>query len=209
MPLKSERSKSSRKSENMKRLYGYIRVSPKEQGENSYLKKLLEAGVPDNQIFSDRVSNTNSDCTAFRRLIKKLNPGDMVFVATLDHLGKNCDEVKDHWKIITKDRGCDLAVLDTPVLDTCLGENVKDIVIESFGAFSRIKRNYAHQRQAEGIAVAKVNDAAFGRPTKPIPDNFPAVADMYEKKLVLSRVAAERLNVAPSTFLKWYRNESI
>lgn len=190
----------------MKRIYGYIRLSPKEQGENRYLNKLLEAGVPENQVFTDKVSNTSSDCAAFRRLIKKLNPGDMLFVATLDHLGKNCDEVKEHWKIITKDRGCDLAVLDTHVLDTRLGENV---VIESFSAFSRIKQNYAHQRQAEGIVVAKVNDVAFGRPTKPIPDNFPAVADMYEKKLISSRGAAERLNVAPSTFLKWYRNESI
>ena len=105
----------------------------------------------------------------------------MVFVATLDHLGKNCDEVKDYWKIITKDRGCDLAVLDTPVLDTRLGENLKDIVIESFSAFSRIKRNYTHQRQAEGIAVAIVSDAAFGRPVKAIPEHFRLVADLHEK----------------------------
>lgn len=190
-------------------VYGYIRQTPKEQNDIGQSTRLLEAGVKKAFLFEDKISNTSSDCPAFRRLIRKLNPGDILFVTSLDQLGKNCDEVRDHWKIITTDRGCDLTVLDTPVLDTRLGENVKDIVIESFSAFSRIKQNYTHQRQAEGIAVAKVNDAAFGRPTKPIPDNFPAVADMYEKKLISSRGAAKRLNVAPSTFLKWYRNESI
>lgn len=189
----------------MKRIYGYIRLSPKEQGENRYLNKLLEAGVPENQVFTDKVSNTNSDCAAFRRLIKKLNPGDMLFVATLDHLGKNCDEVKEHWKIITKDTGCDLAILDTPVLDTRLGENVKDIVIESFNAFSRIKRNYAHQRQAEGIAIARVNEVTLGRRSMPIPDNYTAIAGMYGNNQISAREAARRLNVATSTFLKWYR----
>ena len=189
----------------MKRIYGYIRLSPKEQGENRYLNKLLEAGVPENQVFTDKVSNTSSDCAAFRRLIKKLNPGDMLFVATLDHLGKNCDEVKEHWKIITKDCGCDLAVLDTPVLDTRLGENVKDIVIESFNAFSRIKRNYAHQRQAEEIAIARVNEVTLGRRSMPIPDNYTAIAGMYGNNQISAREAARRLNVATSTFLKWYR----
>ena len=184
----------------MKRIYGYIRLSPKEQGENRYLNKLLEAGVPENQVFTDKVSNTSSDCAAFRRLIKKLNPGDMLFVATLDHLGKNCDEVKEHWKIITKDCGC-----DTPVLDTRLGENVKDIVIESFNAFSRIKRNYAHQRQAEGIAIARVNEVTLGRRSMPIPDNYTAIAGMYGNNQISAREAARRLNVATSTFLKWYR----
>ena len=102
-----------------------------------------------------------------------------------------------------------MVVLDTRVLDTRFGETIKDVVIETFDAFSRIKRNYARQRQAEGITVAKVNDATFGRPAKPIPYIFPAVADLYEKNLISSRGAAERLNVAPSTFLKWYKNKSI
>ena len=193
----------------MKKTYGYFRSSPKEQNENSYLTKLLEAGVPENQIYKDKVSNTGSDCVAFRQLLKKLNVGDTLFVVKLDHLGKNCDDVKNHWQIITKERGCDLVVLDTPVLDTRLGETVKDVVIEAFDAFSRIKQNYAHRRQAEGIAVAKVNGAVFGRSAKPIPDGFPALADMYEKNLISARKAAERLNVAPNTFLKWYKSERV
>ena len=160
-------------------------------------------------LFEDIISSTSSDCPAFRRLIKKLNPGDILFVTSLDQLGKNCDEVKEHWKIITKDRGCDLAVLDIPVLDTRLGENVKDIVIESFNAFLRIKRNYAHQRQAEGIAIARVNEVTLGRRSMPIPDNYTTIAGMYGNNLISAREAARRLNVATSTFLKWYRGESI
>ena len=192
----------------MKKVYGYIRLSPKEQNENGYLTKLLEADVAESNIYTDKISNTNSDCPSFRRLLKKLNPEDMLFVVSLDHLGKNCDEVKKHWEAITKDCNCDLAVLDTPVLDTRLGETVKDVVNEAFDAFSRIKRNCAHQRQAEGIAVARVNDATFGRPAKPIPENFPLVADLYSKELISARGAAERLNVDRKTFLKWYRSES-
>ena len=189
----------------MKKVYGYIRLSPREQNENTDLAKLREAGVEESLIFQDKISNTSSDCAALRRLIKKLNPGDKLMIVSLDHLGKNCDEVKDHWRIITKDRGCDLRVLDTPVLDTSRGEDVKDIVLEVFNSYSRIKRNYAHQRQAEGIAVARVNEAAFGRPSKQIPENFPAVAALYDRSLISSREAAERLNVSPGTFLKWYR----
>ena len=192
----------------MGKAYGYIRQTPKDQNDIAQLTKLAEAGVNEAFLFEDKISNTSSDCPAFRRLIKKLNPGDILFVTSLDQLGKNCDEVKEHWKIITKDRGCDLAVLDTPVLDTRLGENVKDIVIEAFNAFSRIKRNYAHQRQAEGIAVARVNKVTFGRRSMPIPDNYIPIAGMYSNNLISAREAARRLNVATSTFLKWYRSES-
>lgn len=192
----------------MGKAYGYIRQTPKDQNDVTQLTMLMDAGVNEAFLFEDKISNTSSDCPAFRRLIKKLNPGDILFVTSLDQLGKNCDEVKEHWKAITKDCNCDLVVLDTPVLDTRTGETIKDVVIETFDAFSRIKKNYAKQRQAEGIAVAKVNDAAFGRPLKPIPDSFPLVADLFSKEMISARGAAERLNVDRKTFLKWYRNSN-
>lgn len=191
----------------MGRVYGYLRQTPKEQTEKLQMKKLLEAGVEENLIFTDKVASTASDCAAFRRLLRKLNPGDLLFVVSLDHLGKNCDEVKDHWRFITIERGCDLAVLDTPVLDTRQGEDVKDLVFEVLNSSSRIRRNYVRQRQAEGIALAKANDVFLGRPAKPIPDNFLLVADLYSKDLISTRAAAERLNVDRKTFLKWYRGE--
>ncbi|MBR1473334.1 MAG: recombinase family protein [Paludibacteraceae bacterium] len=193
----------------MKKVYGYIRLSPKEQSENNYSTKLAEAGVPESLIYTDKISNTNSDCAAFKRLVKKLNPGDLLFVTGLNQLGKNCDEVKEHWRIVTKDCNCDLVVLDTPVLDTRLGETIKDVVIEAFDAFSKIKRNYARQRQAEGIAVARVNDVTFGRRSMPIPKEYDAVAGMYGNDLISAREAARRLNVSVSTFLKWYRGGSV
>ena len=190
----------------MKKVFGYIRLTIKEQNDDSCLSRLLEAGVPENQIYIEKITNTNSDCPSLRRMIKEINAGDMVFVIKLDHLGRDCEEVRKHWELITKDCNCDLAVLDTPVLDTRLGENIKDVVLQSFEAFSRIKRNYAHQRQAEGIAVAKVNDVMFGRRSMPIPENYTAVAGMYSNNIISAREAARRLNVATNTFLKWYRS---
>lgn len=190
----------------MRKVFGYIRLTIKEQNDNSYLARLLEAGVPENQIYTEKITNTNSDCPSLRRMIKKINAGDMVYVVKLDHLGKDCEEVRKHWEVLTKDCNCDLAVLDTPVLDTRLGENIKDVVLQSFEAFSRIKRNYAHQCQTEGIAVAKVNDVMFGRRSMPIPENYAAVAGMYSNKIISAREAARRLNVATNTFLKWYRS---
>lgn len=193
----------------MGKAYGYIRRSPKDQNDDGKLTRLAKAGVKEAFIFEDKISNTPSDCPAFKRLIRKLNPGDILFVTSLDQLGKTCDDVKEHWKAITKDCNCDLVVLDTPVLDTRLGKNVKDSVIESFYAFSRIKRNYAHQRQAEGIAVARVNEVTFGRRSMPIPDNYAAIAGMYSNNLISAREAARRLIVATGTFLKWYRGEIV
>ena len=190
----------------MRKVFGYIRLTIKEQNDDSCLSRLLEAGVPENQIYIEKITNTRSDCPSLRRMIKKINAGDMVFVVKLDHLGRDCEEVRKHWELITKDCNCDLAVLDTPVLDTRLGENIKDVVLQSFEAFSRIKRNYAHQRQAEGIAVAKVNDVMFGRRSMPIPENYTAVAGMYSNNIISAREAARRLNVATNTFLKWYRS---
>ena len=190
----------------MKKVFGYIRLTVKEQNETSYLTNLLEAGVPKSHIYIEKISSANSECPSFRRMIKKLDPGDMVFVVKLDHLGKDCEEVRKHWEVITKDRNCDLAVLDTPVLDTRLGENIKDVVLQTFEAFARIKRNYAHQRQAEGIAVAKVNDVIFGRRSLPIPEDYAAIAGMYSNNIISAREAARRLNVATNTFLKWYRS---
>lgn len=188
----------------MKKVFGYIRLTIKEQNDDSCLSRLLEAGVPKNQIYIEKITNTSSDCPSLRRMIKKINAGDMVFVVKLDHLGRDCEEVRKHWELITKDCNCDSAVLDTPVLDTRLGENIKDVVLQSFEAFSRIKRNYAHQRQAEGIAVAKVNDVMSGRRSMPIPENYTAVAGMYSNNIISAREAARRLNVATNTFLKWY-----
>ena len=192
----------------MSKVFGYIRLTPREQNKNSYMVRLLETGVPENQIYIEKISNYYSDCPSLRQMIKKLNPGDLVFVVRLDHLGKDCEEVRKHWEVITKERNCDLAVLDTPVLNTRLGENIKDVVLQTFEAFFRIKRNFAHQRQAEGIAVAKVNDVMFGRRSMPIPENYTAIAGMYSDNIISAREASRRLNVATNTFLKWYLNEN-
>ena len=190
----------------MKKVYGYIRQSYQNQKENSFRNKLLEAGVPENQVFSDSVSNTNSDCPSFRQLISMLNSGDTLFVVSLCHLGKNSDEVKEHWQLITNDCGCDVVVLDMPLLDTRRDESIKELVVQLFDESAKIRKSYSRQRQAEGIKKAKEQNVSFGRHAKPIPKDFEKVANLYEKKKISARAAAEKLSISSDTFLKWYRN---
>ena len=198
--------KTSQRERIMRKTYGYMRLSPGEQRESSYLAMLTEAGVQKEQVYIDRISGTDSECAAFRCLVRDLESDDMLFVVSLNHLGKNSEEVKEHWQIITKDCGSDLAVLDMPLLDTRQDENIKDLVVQIFEEISKIRKSYSHQRQIEGIKKAKERNVSFGRHTKPIPKDFKKVADMYDKKQISARSAAERLNVSPKTFLKWYRN---
>jgi len=190
----------------MKKIYGYIRQSHQDQKENNLLTKLLEAGVPESHIYTDNLSATNDACTALEQLIRRLNPGDTLFINTLSHLGKNSDEVKERWQLITKDCGCDVVVLNMPLLDTRRDENIKDIVVQLFDETAKIRKSYSSQRQAEGIKRAKEQNVSFGRHAKPIPKEFKKIAGLYEKKQISARAAAERLSVSSDTFLKWYRN---
>ena len=150
----------------MKKACGYICLSIREQNASAYLSKLLEAGVSEDQIFIDTISSTTSDCPSFRQLASNLNSGDTLFVGALGHLGKSSDEVKEHWKLITKDCGCDVVVLDMPLLDTRRDESIKDLVVQLFDESAKIRKSYSRQRQAEGIKKAKEQNVSFGRHAK-------------------------------------------
>ena len=190
----------------MKKAYGYMRLSPGDAENNEYRAKLMEAGAAEDRIFTDMILNTSSDCPAFKELLALLKPGDLLFIISLNQLGINCDETAERWRIITKERGCDLAVLDMPLIDTRCGDEIKDLVLQVFDCVTSIRKNYSHQRQAEGIKSAKERNVSFGRHAKPIPKKFNTIAGLYEKKQISARAASERLNVSSDTFLKWYRN---
>ena len=130
----------------MKKACGYIRLSVTEQNMSAYLLWILEAGVSEEQIFIDRITSTASDCLSFRQMTSKMNRGDTLFVVGLDHLGMNTSEVKEHWQLITKDCGCDVVVLDMPLLDTRRDESIKDLVIQLFDETSKIRKSYSRQR---------------------------------------------------------------
>ena len=186
------------------RVFGYARLLPKDHKSSSQSEALIQAGVAENMLYTDRVTSSSSDSPAFRRLVKKLRPGDVLYITELGRLGSNYDEIVERWRTVTKDLNCHMVVLDTPLLDTRRGADVSDLVLQIFRSFGEIGSSWRRQRQAEGIAVAKANDVPFGRPAKARPDDFEYIAGLYGRRLMSSRDAAEHLDVSQKTFLKWF-----
>lgn len=159
------------------KVYGYVRVSSQEQNEDRQLIAMAEAGVDRANIFIDKQSGKDFDRPNYKRLIKRLRTGDTLFIKSIDRLGRNYEEIQNQWRIITKDKGVDMVVIDMPLLDTrnhknLLGTFISDLVLQLLSFISENERTTIRQRQAEGIAAAKKRGVRFGRPTKEAPQNF-------------------------------------
>ena len=185
--------------------YGYIRVSSMDQCEDRQRIALREAGVPDTHIYIDKQSGKDFNRPAYRRLIRKLKRDDLLYIKSIDRLGRNYEEIQRQWRILTKDKGIDIVVLDMPLLDTRRGKDLmgtflSDIVLQVLSFVAENERASIKQRQAEGIAAAKARGVKFGRPPRPLPDNFDEVCrDWQDKKITLRQAAAACL-MPPSTF---------
>ena len=193
-------------------VYGYIRVSTKEQNEDRQRIALEEFPVPENHIFLDKLSGKDFERPQYKKLTKKLRPGDILVIKSIDRLGRNYEEILNQWRIITKEKRADIVVLDMPLLDTrqtgrdLTGTFVADLVLQILSYVAQTERENIKQRQKEGIAAAKLRGVQFGRPPKPLPDNFQQVKEDWENKKTTSREAANQLLVAQDTFLRWVRN---
>ena len=159
------------------KVYGYMRVSSKEQNEDRQLIALKEMGVPEKNIYMDKQSGKNFERKQYKRLLKKLDENSVLYIKSIDRLGRNYSELNDQWRIITKEKKADIVVIDMPILDTrreknLLGTFISDIVLTLLSYVSENERMNIKQRQAEGIAAAKARGVKFGRPPLPIPDNF-------------------------------------
>ena len=188
--------------------YGYARVSTKEQNEQRQIAALEEFGLDRKQIFTDKQSGKDFERTNYRKLVRRLKDGDTLVVKSIDRLGRNYNEILEQWRIITKDKGAAIVVLDMPLLDTrrnrdLTGTLIADIVLQLLSYVAQTEREFIHQRQAEGIAVAKAQGVRFGRPPLEKPENFPAVQTAWQKKEISAREAARRLGVTHKTFLRW------
>lgn len=195
------------------KIYGYVRVSTKEQNLDRQLLAMREFGVPEAQIYQDKQSGKDFERPAYRRLLKKLKPGDTLVIKSIDRLGRNYDEILEQWRIITKDKGAAVVVLDMPLLDTRQGRDltgtlIADIVLQLLSYVAQTEREFIRQRQAEGIAAAKARGEHLGRRPKEKPDEYPAVYEMWHSGKVSARVAASRLGVNHKTFLKWANEQS-
>lgn len=195
----------------MKRnIYGYVRVSSKDQCEDRQLLALKEFGVVERNIYTDKISGKNFNRPQYHRLMKKLKQGDVVVILSIDRLGRNYDEIQNQWRIITKEKQADIVVLDMPLLDTRKSQNndltgtfIADLVLQILAYVAQIERENIKQRQKEGIHAAKCRGVQFGRPRKNIPDNFDDVKGKWEKSEINSRQADQILGISQNTFLRW------
>ena len=189
--------------------YGYIRVSTKEQHEDRQLIALREFPVREDRIYMDKLSGKNFDRPQYRKLIRRLSPGDVLVIKAIDRLGRNYDDIQEQWRIITKEIRADIVVLDMPLLDTrkkgrdLTGTFISDMVLQILSYVAQIERENIRSRQAEGIAAAKAKGIRFGRSRKEIPDQFTGLYRSYRDGSISARAAARLPGISHSTFLRW------
>ena len=172
--------------------YGYMRVSSKEQNEDRQRVALLELGIPEKNIFLDKLSGKNFERPQYKRLLRELDAQSVLYVKSIDRLGRNYADLNEQWRIITKEKKADIVVIDMPILDTrreknLLGTFISDIVLALLSYVAENERVNIRRRQAEGIAAAKARGVRFGRTPKPLPENFYEVYQKWHmKKLSVS-----------------------
>lgn len=186
-------------------IYGYMRVSSKEQNEDRQKIALTEMGVPENNIYMDKQSGKDFERTQYKRLLRKLNENSVLYIKSIDRLGRNYGELNEQWRIITKEKKADIVVIDMPLLDTrreknLLGTFISDVVLALLSYVAENERTNIRQRQAEGIAAAKARGVKFGRPPLPIPENFYQMHKDWRAGKITIEEAAKACNMCPKTF---------
>lgn len=188
-----------------KKILGYARVSSYEQNEDKQIIALKEMGVPEKQIYIDKQSGKDFDRLQYKRLLRKLDEDCVLFVKSIDRLGRNYADLNEQWRRITKEKGADIVVIDMPILNTrrernLVGTLMSDIVLALLSYVAENERVNIRQRQAEGIAAAKARGVKFGRPQVPLPENFDEVCKQWREKKLTLKQAAKACGLAESTF---------
>ena len=186
-------------------LYGYIRVSSTDQNEDRQLKALRDAGVSEQNMYTDKQSGKDFERPRYKHLLRRLRPGDLLYVLSIDRLGRNYEEIQNQWRFLTKEKGIDICVLDMPLLDTRQGKDlmgtfIADLVLQILSFVAESERANIRKRQAEGIIAAKARGVKFGRPALPLPDNFYEVHKAWRDKKIPLRLAAETCGMPKGTF---------
>lgn len=187
------------------KIYGYARISSKDQNEDRQRIALHEMGVSEANIYVDKQSGKDFERPAYRRMVRKLKSDDLLYIKSIDRLGRNYEEIQNQWRILTKEKGVDIYVIDMPLLDTRKGKDLmgtflSDIVLQVLSFVAENERTNIRQRQAEGIEAAKARGVRFGRPALPYPDNFCRVHYEWRKKKLTLRQAAEACGMPVGTF---------
>lgn len=186
-------------------VYGYIRVSSVDQTEDRQMIALRGKGVAERHIYLDKQSGKDFHRPQYRRLVRALKPGDLLYVQSIDRLGRDYREIQQQWRLLTKEKGVDICVLDMPLLDTregkdLMGTFIADLVLQILSFVAQSERENIRRRQQEGIAAAKARGVKFGRPPLPLPENFYEVHRRWRNKELTLRQAAEACGMPAGTF---------
>lgn len=195
--------------------YGYVRVSSREQNEDRQLDALRGMEIAKRNIFIDKQSGKDFERPQYKRLVRKVKREDLIYIKSIDRLGRNYSEIQEQWRFLTKEKGADIVVLDMPLLDTRRGKDLmgtflSDIVLQVLSFAAENERTNIRQRQAEGIAAAKARGVRFGRPQINMPEYFGKTVRSWERKEITVEEAVRRCGVSESTFyrrLREYRAE--
>ena len=197
--------------------YGYIRVSSRDQNEDRQLIAIKEVGVLEKNIYLDKQSGKDFNRPQYKKLLRRIKKDDLLYIKSIDRLGRNYEEILQQWRILTKEKGIDIVVLDMPLLDTRRGKDLmgtfmSDIVLQVLSFVAENERTNIRQRQAEGIAAAKAKGIKFGRPPKPLPDNFHSCYQRWKQGEITGTAAAKECGMPLATFryrAKVYENAKL
>ncbi len=190
-------------------IYGYVRVSSKDQNESRQLIAMANFPIQPKKIFTDKLSGKDFNRPQYLKMLRLIRPGDVVLIKSIDRLGRDYEEIQNQWRIITKEKRANIVVIDMPLLDTrqksndLTGTFIADLVLQILSYVAQTERENIRQRQREGIAAAKQKGVRFGRPKKPIPSTFPQYKAQWETGRISSREAARQLSISQDTFLRW------
>ena len=192
--------------------YGYARVSTVAQNLDRQLDELTKLGIDESHIYADKESGKDFDRKNYKKLVRKLKPGDVLFIKSIDRLGRNYNMVLDEWRFLTKEKGVDIVVIDMPLLDTriegknLVGKFIADVVLQVLSFVAENERETMRQRQAEGIRMAKARGVKFGRPSVATPNNFIKIINLYKEREITTMTAIKMSGLTRGTFYRKLKN---
>ena len=194
----------------MVQVYGYVRVSTKDQNEDRQRIAMLEFPIPEKNIVVEKQSGKDFNRPCYQRLIRRMKKGNLLVIKSIDRLGRNYEEILYQWRMLTREKGIDIVVLDMALLDTREGKDltgtlIADLVLQLLSYVAQTERENIRQRQQEGIRAAKLKGVRFGRPRLPVPAEFDGLHRQWLQQKISSRKAALQLGVSHETFLRWCR----
>ena len=187
--------------------YGYVRVSSLDQNEDRQLTAMADAGVSEENIFLDKQSGKDFNRPRYIEMTRTIKSGDLLVILSIDRLGRNYEDIQRQWRILTKDIGIDICVLDMPLLDTrngkdLIGTFIADIVLQILSFVAQTERENIKNRQAQGIAAAKARGVKFGKPRKSLPDDFISLVDKWESGIITTLEILQRCHISEATFYR-------